>query len=478
MEFFDKRVYGIIQQDIVKMKVLLISQPNTYSQRPDFPPIGIAYLGACSSAEGHETMLIDSGLSNIPDIVKKAKRFSPDLIGITCWTIGRKMTWELSAFLRKELPEAFLCIGGPHATIFPDQVLAKTHASAVVIGEGEETFRELLNTLYKKTELRSVNGLALRNSDGTVTYTKPRGYIENLDLIPRPFYNGFEKFSFSNYCGLPFLPRPTAPVISSRGCVYDCTYCGSVRFWGRQWRHRSAENVLEEMESLIETAGARSFYFFDDNFTVIKKRVFDICDGILERKLNIMWSCCSHIRNVSSDLLKAMKKSGCVSIDFGVESGSNKILRNINKHQTREDIEKTFSMVHEAGIKPRAYLMVGNIGEDKDTIDETIEMITKIKPLSSIGASILWLLPGTAVYAEAKRNGYISDDFWINSDDIPFNLQQYSYEELFNLRTRLMLGIAGGGGGILSRIMCFLKIVYYKYPRLSYLRALIPGKLR
>jgi radical SAM superfamily enzyme YgiQ (UPF0313 family) len=462
----------------MKMKVLLISQPNIYMQRPDFPPIGIAYLGAVAAGQGYETKLIDAGLVKIPPIVKSAKQFAPDFIGVTCWTIGRGKIWELCAFLRKELPNTFLAVGGPHATIFPQHIFQKTHASAVVVGEGEETFKELLNTLEGQGDLKSVRGLALRNENGTVYFTEPQNYIENLDLIPRPFYEGFKDFSFSNYLGLASLPRPTAPIISSRGCVFSCSYCSSVKFWGNRWRYRSAAKILEEINWLIATMGARSIYFFDDNLPVNRQRLLDICEGIIEKKMPIKWACCSHVKMIDKGLLEVMKKSGCVSIDFGVESGSDKILKSINKKQMRADIERAFVLVREAGIKPRAYLMVGNIGEDKTTIDQTVEMIGKIKPYSSIGATLLWLLPGTTVYEDAVRRGHIDDGFWTRSDDVPYNLQEYSYKELFGLRTRLMLGIAKKKGGILSIIRCYLKIIYYRFPQLSFFRSLVPGCFR
>jgi len=460
------------------MKVLLISQPNTYTQKPDFPPIGIAYLGAIATGEGHETMLIDSGLSNISEVVKMARRFAPDFIGVTCWTIGRKMAWQLCASLKKELPKAFLSVGGPHATIFPEHILIKTHASAVVIGEGEETFKELLKVLCAKGDLKSVKGLVLRKKDDTAYFTGSRSYIEDLDLIPRPFYKGFESFKFSDYCGFASLPRPTAPVISSRGCVFNCTYCGSVKFWGNRWRYRSAKNVIQEIEWLVSNMGARSIFFFDDNFTVNKKRLVDICEGIISLRSNIKWACCSHVKMVDEKLLDIMKRSGCVSIDFGVESGSDKILQNINKKQTRADIEKTFALVHASGIKPRAYLMVGNVGEDETSINQTIEMFGNIKPSSSIGATLLWLLPGTAVYDQAVKNGYINDDFWLRSEGVPYNLQEHSNKELWRLRNRLMSGIARKKGGISPMISCYFRNIYYNYPFLSFLRPLIPEKLR
>jgi len=460
------------------MKILLISNPPERRQKPDFPPIGIAYLGAVANNLGHETMLIDAGLSSLTEIINEVKKFSPHLIGVTCWTIDRGMVWRLCSKLKEVMPGAFLVVGGPHATIYPDHIFKKTHASAVVIGEGEETFKELLSAVEGNMDIKSVRGLVLRNDDGTILFTGTRSMIENLDMLSKPYYGGFKKFKFSSYAGFSSLPRPTASIISSRGCVFNCTYCASVRFWGKRWRYRSAENILDEIAWLVKEMDAKSIYFFDDNFTVKKERVIAICEGIMNREWNIKWSCCSHIKNVNLDLLKIMKKSGCVSIDFGVESGSDKILRNINKKQTRGDIEKTFEQVHEAGIKPKAYLMVGNIGEDESTINETIEMIGKIKPWSSIGATILWLLPGTKEYDDALKSGHITDDFWLNSNDVPYNLQEYSYKELFNLRKRLMLGIAKKKGGISPIISYYLKNIYYTLPSLSVLRSLIPDRFR
>jgi anaerobic magnesium-protoporphyrin IX monomethyl ester cyclase len=460
------------------MKVLLISHPNKNRQKPDFPPIGIAYLGAMAKKHGHEVLLIDGCINSLNEIARSAKEFSPDFIGITCWTINRGLIWELCSRLKKILPDIFLAIGGHHASFYPEHIFTKTHARAVIVGEGDETLCELLDSIKNGSSLSHVKGIVFKRKDATIERTEIRPLIENLDTIPFPFYEGFRNFDFKNYTGFAGLPRPTAAIITSRGCAFDCTYCSSVNFWGRKWRYRSAQNVLDEMEHLIRKMGARSIYIFDDNFPVNKKRAIDICHGIVERKLNIQWACCSHVKMVNEELLNAMKISGCVSIDFGVESGSNLILENINKQQKRIDIERAFELTHRMGIKPRAYLMVGNQGETTDTIDETIEMIGKIKPHSSIGATLVWLLPGTQAFEEARRNGFINDDYWIASDDIPYNLQEYSFDELFKLRLRLMHGIMKQKGGIIPAMNFYLKSIYYRLPFLSRFRSIIPDWLR
>lgn len=170
---------------------------------------------------------------------------------------------------------------------------------------------------------------------------------------------------------------------------------------GWSLRPRSAENVLNEIEWLIDRHNIRSIYFFDDNFTVNRERAIDICNAIISRQWKLKWACCSHVKTVNKELLDAMKKNGCVAIDFGVESESNKILENINKKQTSLDIEKAFDLIHKAGISPRAYLMVGSPGEDVATIDQTVQLISRIKPASSTGTNLLWLLPGTRIYEDA-----------------------------------------------------------------------------
>jgi len=454
-----------------KLKVVLISHPKGNKLgKPDFPPPGIAFLGAIAKRDGHEYRLIDGGLKTNTQIISEVKSFSPDVIGITCWTIGRADVWDLAEGLRKVVPDVPLLVGGPHATEYPSHIFKKTHAQVVVKGEGEKAFSELLKAFKNKEDIRKVKGLILRDDSLNGTPTPLGGFMDEIDDIPMPNYEGFSDFSFDNYNGFPSLPLPTATIISSRGCVFDCTFCSSVSFWGKTWRYRSPENVLSEIKVLVEKYNVKSLYFFDDNFPVNKERAAAICQGIIDNKWDLQWACCSHVKMLNEPLVKLMSESGCRTIDFGVESGSEIILKNIRKKQTTKAIKKTFALCHKYDILPRAYLMVGNEGENENTIDETISLIKEIKPYSSIGANILWLLPGTDAYRDAERKGIIDENYWLENDDIPYNTTEHSFKELVVLRDRLLHGVAKSKGGLQSYLVYQMKRVYYKFPQLSFLR--------
>jgi len=458
------------------MKITLISNPVSRRQRPDYPPPGIAYLGAVAHQKGHEVLLLDGGLLTFSQIINKTRQFSPDILGVTCWTIDRGMVWKLCNMLKQAVPKTILIMGGPHATIYPEHIFKLTHASAVVLGEGEDTFSDIIDAFRRGKDFKNIAGMALRTKDDDVFYTETRRRIDDLDRIPLPYYDGFENFSFSSYCSHPPLPAPSAAIISSRGCVFDCSYCASVRFWGSAWRFRSPENILAEIDGLVKEHGVRSLFFYDDNFPVNKNRAIAICEGMIRNKWDLKWACCSHVKMINRELLEAMKASGCEAIDFGVESGDSNILVNINKRQSCEDIERAFRLTNEAGILPQAYLMVGNPGESESSVDNTIGLIKRIKP-RMCGTNILWLLPGTKVCEDAMRNGFINDDYWLANNDVPYNLQEHSMHDLVMLRQRLMMGIAENEG-IGLRVNNYLKCLYYRYPFLSRFRSLVPKAFR
>jgi len=352
-----------------KLEVLLITPPREVPQKVDFPPIGLAYIAAVLKKEKIAVRVVDASAYSWGRLARVLCEISPLIVGIPCWTLERSQVFRTTKLVREMLPKTRIILGGHHATAFPDHMFVQANVDAVVIGEGEETTLELVRALLDGRSLCNIRGIAY-SENARVLLTESRELIKNLDSVPYPSYTDF---NLDNYIGLPEVNGRAASVMTSRGCPYRCIFCSSSRFWKGRWRSRSAENVLGEIEWLYHDYKVRNFIFFDDNFTVQKDRAIEICRGLLDKRLNINFVASSHVTHMNPELLYWMKKSGCYRIDFGVESGSPEILRNIKKGQSVEDIEKGFRLVHDAGIKPRAFLIVGSPGENEKTIDETAD---------------------------------------------------------------------------------------------------------
>jgi anaerobic magnesium-protoporphyrin IX monomethyl ester cyclase len=219
-------------------------------------------------------------------------------------------------------------------------------------------------------------------------------FVRDLDAFPNPArYFDFQHVSLT------------------RGCPADCTFCGSPDFWGRKVRFHSADYFVDELTHLYRK-GITYFFFCDDTFTLNKKKVIAVCRKILEKKLNIVWQAISRMDLVNEELLYWMRRAGCIQISYGVESGSEKIRRYLKKDFTRQQIEMAFSLTTRYGIMSRAYFIYGCPGETPDTIQETIDLMCRIKPLSTI-FYILDIFPGTALYSEYKSKHNVSDDIWL-----------------------------------------------------------------
>jgi radical SAM superfamily enzyme YgiQ (UPF0313 family) len=296
---------------------------------------------------------------------------------------------------------------------------------------------DILKSLNTHGNLSNVLGIVYKEKNGIIKNPR-RSLISNLDSLPFPKYDDID---FLSYKGLPETEEPAAAIMTSRGCPYECIYCSSSVFWDRKWNIRSPKNVLEEIRYLYNEKGIRHFLFFDDNFAVDKKRAIEICRRIINEGLQISWVACTRVDNISVELLKWMKRSGCYRIDFGVESGSSKILKNINKHYTVEQVKQTFTWVHKSGIRPVAYLMFGNPGEDEETVDETVKLIKEIKPCGSKGGNILWILPNTKIYEISKNRGIIDDSFWVKEKGIRYYTGEHDLEGLSKLYRRFIWGI-------------------------------------
>ncbi len=355
------------------MKALFLN-PRTASSFPQ-PPLGLALLAAIAEKSGAEAQIIDGNAAKIiPCVLNNAVKDS-GFVCLGAMTSNLKASFALAREIKKANPNARIIFGGPHATILPKQTLKECPSLDIVVkGEGEETFEELLGSTAKNN-LEKIKGICFRKGK-KILETPDRPPVKDLDSLPYPAYHLLPIKSYR-----PFPPHgrklPFMTMLTSRGCPFRCIYCSKPVF-GNRFRSQSPKRVVEEILFLKERFGIKEIMFYDDSFTLDQKRAAELCKLIIQNKIGIPWSCETRVNLVNSGLLRQMKQAGCYMISYGVESGSQKILENLKKDITIEQVEKAFAETKKAGIKTVAYFMLGSPGETQETIDSTIQFSKKI----------------------------------------------------------------------------------------------------
>jgi radical SAM superfamily enzyme YgiQ (UPF0313 family) len=434
------------------MKALFLSPPglrmmNPMTLEPDmlaprtWVPLGIAALTSAMRAAGFEARMMDLHDAGWEEVERFLAESDADVVGVSCFTFGRTNALRIAALARKVLPGATVVAGGAHATFFPEQVLAGGNVDVVVLGEGEATMVELAAALESGADLRSVPGIVYRQGGETITTThRPR--TENLDVFPFPAYGAFD-LSLYKSPEIPgvFQDLPGTHVITSRGCPFKCRFCSVNRFFDGNWSFRSPAHVVDELELLVEKYGVRHVYFSDDLFSLLPERVIEICKAIIDRRLEIVWMAETRVDCVDGEMLAWMRRAGCYRVYYGVESGSPEILRSINKRFTVGQVAEAFALTHRAGIEPCCFLMVGNPGETPRTIAETVDLVNAIRPATMPTIGITTILPGTDLYDLSRRQGLISDEYWLTDGAPPLYTGEYDVDGLIMLQMMLTRGI-------------------------------------
>ncbi|MDD5012757.1 MAG: radical SAM protein [Candidatus Nanoarchaeia archaeon] len=369
-------------------------------------PLGIAYLGAVLRKEGHDVSIIDANINSLDyeKIVEKIKDREIDICGISATTVQIKEAWRILELLKNKRPEIISILGGVHPTALPEESLEKPYVDFVLRGEGEKSILDFIKSISDKS-FSKVKGLSYKIKKGgkiKIFHNENPPQIEDLDSLPFPAWDLFE--GFPECYTTDIRKNFKADILTSRGCIGACNFC-SRKVHGYKVRARSPENVIQEMEELYHKYGIDYFHIVDDYFTADMERAEKICDLIIERKLNIKWICSNGIRvdNINLDLLKKMKKAGCLRVAFGVESGSDEILKKIGKNTSLEQIKRAFDLAQEANLITIAYFMIGNIWENEQTINQTIKFA---KSLNTDYAQFLIVkpYPGTALYDLIEKN--------------------------------------------------------------------------
>lgn len=382
------------------MRVALIA-PKWHEKITDYPPLGLAYLGAVLERGGHEARIFDFGLrphrpqaEDVADVVA----FAPELIGFTVMTGGYHSVTESIALLKYALPSVPIVLGGPHPTVFPEAVASDPGVDFVVYGEGEETLMELVAALEAGAEdFSDIRGLAYAR-DGHVVRTPERPLIADLDALPLPARHLLEldKYPLAAPDGGRMLT-----VLSSRGCPFNCSYCfkGIV---GRTYRQRSAENVVNELRLLRQQYDVRNFYFIDDLFTINTKRLMAISQMIIDEGLDIRWQCLGRVDRVTPESLAVMYRAGCREIHYGIESGNPEILAATGKNITMDQVRQAVKWTAESGIRSKGYFMLGLPGDTEETMEQTIRFACELD-LDEAMFSITTPFPGTRLWDELVK---------------------------------------------------------------------------
>ena len=388
------------------MKIALVN-PRVESYSSSLPPLGLLYVAAVLEKEGFDVKIFDMHPRDTRDL-DKIISFSPEIVGVSILTAYVTRAKKILFNLKKHLGKAYFVIGGVHPTALPEQSIDFFEADCIVVGEGEETMKHLCHTIQQGTSLDKVEGILYRNALGELKRTENRKLIGNLDTIPFPGRHliEFEKYLFPPGVIRGYWSENCTSVMTSRGCPYQCIWCGSQIIFGRKVRRRSAGNVIQEIELLKRKYKVDTIWFIDDTFTTSKKWVTDFCNQLIMEKIDLKWGCQAHVETVDKEMMVLMKNAGLVQLDFGVESGSDKVLRILKKHSDEKKIKKAFNMAKKVGIRTMATFMFGNPGENKEDIEKTFKLAKRIKP-NFVSSYFLTPFPGTELMQMAGKNHWL-----------------------------------------------------------------------
>jgi anaerobic magnesium-protoporphyrin IX monomethyl ester cyclase len=424
------------------MRVCLINppciRPKSWGKPTVFQPLGIAYVAALLERQ-HRVRIIDApteGRRNIEqiggtkyrvglknnEIADRIRRWSPDVVGINIPFSGwSKTAFEVASTVKSIDKDIITVLDGQHPSARPEDCLTDPNIDFVVIGEPEYTVFELVSVLEQGVQdLKKIRGIAFVKNGETVI-TPPRPPIQDLDSLPFPARHLLpmdEYFAAARENPLIAgeVHKRWTIMITSRGCPYNCVFCSIHTVMGKKWRGRSPKNVVDEVEQVVYTYHIEQIDFFDDNMTLNKKRMENICDLIVKRGLDIEWYTPNGVRadTLDENLLTKMKESGCKKIKIAPESGVQRVVDQIiKKNLNLKEVEKVVVLSRKVGIKVGCFFVIGLIGETKDDIQATINYAYKLRKLGAdrFYFSIATPLYGTELHKQAKRGGFLKDNF-------------------------------------------------------------------
>ena len=383
---------------VMNMNILLINPAPSGTLKATgvlFPPLGLLYIAAYAEKEGHQVAVRDLAIRKKMEDIDFKKY---DIVGISTDTTRHRQALQLAK--KAKASGCMVVMGGPHPSYADEEILSTQRVDFIVRGEGEVTFSELVATLQKNDgTFDSVQGISFF-SNGQLVRTPPRPFIENLDSLPLPARH---LIHMDDYRRTKFGGRDITPLITSRGCPYQCAFCASSHFWGTKVRMRSVESVLKEIGEIYDRYHFNAVAFVDDTFNVSPKRVMELCRVIIDQKLDLWWWNLSRIDLLlrNEEMVKEMVRAGGKAVFIGVESSNPKTLNELKKGIDVEDIVQTVEMLKRNGVEIHASYILGGLHDDVKTIHETIRFAKRLDT-NVAQFAILTPYPGTAVYEQVK----------------------------------------------------------------------------
>jgi hypothetical protein len=416
------------------------------------PPLGIAYLTGFLKDRGYEVRQVDYSVKlyrELPDNLKhlsessfhlnwlnenafyknvfpivkpwienwarELARSKSPVIGFTMLSTSRIATLLTIERIKQLAPDKFIVIGGPHVTRYEGAPEVAKHpcVDLIIPDEGEEVFFDALEAYFAGRPLEQVPGLLIPDRQGGYKDTGQRQLISNINELPKPIFNGFD---LSHYRSL------TLPVLGSRGCIYSCSFCSETIFW-RRYRYRTGENLFQEFKFQVESTGVRTFYIVDSLINGNIKELESFCDLVIASGLQIYWSGKASIRRqMTPALLKKMRAAGCTGMDYGLESGSAKVVRDMKKGFDLSTASRVIKDTHAAGIDVGLFLMAGFPTESEEDFNDTLGFVAQHKEhihhvTPGWGAG---LQAGSDIFINREKYGiYMKDDGWYSEHTTP-----------------------------------------------------------
>lgn len=415
-----------------KIKRILLLAAPAYSQRgmrdiQPLPPLGLGYLASMLEKENFDVSILDclmKGWENEKDvdenrvlvgldyaeIEERVKRLSPDLVGVNCqFSCQHTIYHEVLALIKKIDPDIVTLAGGAHTSVCQRSMLEDPNCDFTMVGESDRAICDLMMAYNNSSKLDEIDGLGWKRN-GQLMINEKKSWIEDLDAIPYPAYH---LMSLEDYHGLEKTHgernrRRFCPIVTSRGCPAKCTFCSAHKVWGRRYRTRSVENIIGEMRLLEQTYGIEEIMFEDDNVTVDRTRAKRLFSRMIEEKFNFVWDTPNGVGawSLDEEMIDLMKAAGCVKLNFPVESGSERVLRDIIRKPVKLDhIRKMVKHCQEIGLDYGMFFVLGMPGETMSDIRKTLDFSCDCKCFSPV-ISIAVPYPGTELRKICEEMGY------------------------------------------------------------------------